>query len=160
MPKIIKFFLILFILILIVFFTLFYLIKTNRIAFLSGFFDNLEFSDITFFNKKVFTNKVNQPAKLSDETKVVNLDNLTVNGLNIIQTSNKNIMVSTTIQNTSDKKIDNLNLCLYLYISKKIEIASFNFSVEYIQPESKSTLLTKSNVDLSESCYYRLVLDN
>ena len=172
MSKILKYFLILLMLIVIVFFILFYLVKTNKIAFLSGFFDNLKFSDVVknvsnqsnsdeISNAK--TNTITKKSEkgflnLSDSSTVLDSDNLISSGISITK-SNENYMISTTIKNNSKKKINNLKLTLHLYNSEENEISTFNFSIDTISKNSKSTLFTVSNLDLSKAIYYTLNLN-
>lgn len=156
-----KYFLILLILILIVFFTLFYLIKTNKIAFLSGFFDNLKFSDVEFKPTNFFVEaKPTQDfATLNSEQTIINSDKLVADGINITESSNKTYMISTTINNNSGKTVNKLKLKLYLYDTTGEEINSYNFSIDLIQKGSKSTIFTISADDLSKVTYYKLELN-
>lgn len=165
MPKLFKYFLILFFLIVIVFSILFYLIKTNKIAFLSGFFDNLKFSDVEITkNKKATVDTVdNSPTfgltSLNKNQTIINSDKLIADSINITKSSNVTYMISTTINNKSNKAVKKIKLKLYLYNAKQEEISSYNYSIDLIQKGGNSTMFSISNDDLSKATYYKLELN-
>ena len=131
-PKLFKYFLVFIILVAIVFFVLFYLIKTNKIAFLSGFFENIELSDVEIFDKEAWnkaeSSNVSMPISGIDNLEITNLD---------IKYSKKLYIIKISFNNTSDKKISNKKVRLLLYNDNQNLIYSSTFSLPDIDANSQ-----------------------
>lgn len=132
MPKLFKYFLILFFLIVIVFSILFYLIKTNKIAFLSGFFDNLKFSNAT----KSTASEELQDTTITKGKTIKGLDKVKVRNIDINSSETFSI-ITISLENTTNKKIKSKKCRMNLFDENNNNI--FTSSIKMPEIDAKST---------------------
>ena len=141
-PKLLKYFFVFMILVTIVFFVLFYLIKTNKIAFLSRFFENIITHNIeNNIDNDSNNNSNNDTLKFNDskieyEKTIDNLETIKVTDIKV-QHSSKLSYVTITIQNTSDKKIKKQKIHLSLLDDKKEYVYGSTIDLSNIEANSK-----------------------
>lgn len=146
-----KYLLILLILILIVFFTLFYLIKTNKIAFLSGFFDNLKFSDVEFFEKK-------ENIDLKSSKYIQGLESVKIISLDVNNSSNMSF-IKISLDNTSENKIEKQNVHLSLLDEQGNFVFGSSLSLPKIEPKSQIEFKVVSSSKINDFSSYFLEVE-
>ena len=97
--------------------------------------------------------------ELYNSSVVQNSDTLISNGLNIDKIDEQSYIVSSLIKNSSEHPMDICNIKLKLYNQEKQEITSFDFVLDAILPNSHSTLLNTTTVDLTNCFYYILSIE-
>lgn len=132
LSKLSKFFIILFILILVNCIIFFFLIKTNKIAFLSGFFDNLKFN----IAEKPTASEELKDSKLKIEKSIKGLDKIKV--LNIDINNSESISIITiSLENTLDKKVESKKCRLNLLDENNNSIFSSSIKMPEIDANTK-----------------------
>ena len=97
--------------------------------------------------------------ELNAESEISNYNNLISSGIKIQSKEDNSYKISSSIKNTATVPQEKCNINLKLYNSEKEEITSIDFLIDAILPDSKTTLLTISTLDLSDCSYYVLAAE-
>ena len=96
---------------------------------------------------------------LDESFTLENSENLLSTGV-IVSADNDVYNIASTLKNTDTQTQDEFTVLLTLYDSLETEIANFSFSVSSVAPNGKVVLYTTSDLDLSDSTFCTMKIDN
>lgn len=145
-----KYFIIFLFLILIDFFALLYLIKSNKIAFLSELFNNSSISENTNSSLTQYDDSSKNIVGL-DDVKILKIES---------HNSNKMGFIKIYLVNTSDKKITNKTINLLLLDENNSFVYGTSFKLPFINENEEMTYDIISSSEIKPFTDYYLKLEN
>ena len=145
-----KYFIIFLFLILIDFFALLYLIKSNKIAFLSELFNNSSISENTNSSLTQYDDSSKNLVGL-DDVKILKIES---------HNSNKMGFIKIYLVNTSDKKITNKTINLLLLDENNSFVYGTSFKLPFINENEEMTYDIISSSEIKPFTDYYLKLEN